>query len=200
MRMNMLTADHLMLPGYDEYKAVVAPLMCKAQRGDSWNPEYISAVPAEFIRSCYLVAGEPEAAAMLVNPPEDETPWWYKEDMPEGWESFDYDENFELQNHDWLVWSWSEDGTELPNRKPLGALDGNVTGGFLIEASGDFPTVWQSHDPVVLGGIYPLEVCMNDLRKQLHANENLKGRLAWVFRFKFRRANKDEWASQEMVL
>jgi len=163
----------------NEYRATVQGRMCKGVRGDLWQPQIIGITKhAEFVRECYLVAGMTEAAAALVNPEGGESPWEAKARFPPGWVMHDYEEGFELQDSDWLVWAWSKNGTEPPSHETLQA--GNTTCGFLIEASGDYPTVWQSHDINIPGDIYPLEECLK-LREEF---EMITGKIAWIFRYK----------------
>jgi hypothetical protein len=168
--------------GYDEYVKVVISQICKGIKPHTWMPEMRASVPGEFIKDCLLVAGSKLAAETLVLPLADETAYDYRERISGNnfWEMLAVEtDGFEYKDHDFLVWSWSKDGTEMPPKENV-LQDGNVTGSFLIKASDDYPTVWLSHHPHVPGGVYPMETCANILRQL----EDMKGRVAWVIRFK----------------
>ncbi|MAH48933.1 hypothetical protein CMI37_24105 [Candidatus Pacearchaeota archaeon] len=173
--------------GYDEYVKVVISQICKGIKPQTWMPEMRASIPGEFVRDCHFVAGNKAAANTLTLPLADETVYDYKKRIEENassssgdWYVLDTEEEgFEYQDHDFLVWSWSKDGTEMPPKENV-LQDGNVTGSFLIKASDDYPTVWLSHHPHVPGGVYPMETCANILRQL----EDMKGRVAWVIRFK----------------
>jgi len=172
--------------GYEEYIKVVISQICKGLKGSHWMPELKPAIPGEFVRDCFLVAGNQPAARSLTLPWADETIYNYKDRIEKAdpwqgtWSVLDTDEEgFEYKDQDFLVWSWSQDGTELPPKEKI-LQDGNVTGSFLVKASGDYPTVWLSHDPSVPGGVYPMEICGSKMRHL----ELLKGRVVWVIRFR----------------
>jgi len=168
--------------GYDEYIKIVIGQMCKGLKPHTWRPDMEASIPGEFIRDCLLVAGNKLAARTLTLPLADETVYDYKERTSGDsfWKMLDVEEEgFKYQYHDFLVWSWSKDGTDLPPKENI-LQDGNVTGSFLVRASDDYPTVWLSHDRSVPGGVYPMKVCGDRLREM----EDLKGRVAWVIRFK----------------
>jgi len=168
--------------GYDEYVKVVISQICKGIKPQTWMPEMRASIPGEFIRDCLLVAGNKLAAKTLTLPLADETVYDYRERTSGDslWKMLDVEEEgFKYQDHDFLVWSWSKDGTEMPPKENV-LQDGNVTGSFLVKASDDYPTVWLSHHPCAPGGVYPMETCANILRQL----EDMKGRVAWVIRFK----------------
>jgi hypothetical protein len=164
---------------YEEYMAVVSNKICKGPKGDEWQAQLGNTNGGEVAAACFLASGNQEAHDNYVAPLPSENAWEYRSRAEETWDVLDYSEGFVLKDHDWVVWAWSSDGTELPNNNPM--LDGgNVTTGFLIKASDDYPTVWLSHDPGLPSGIHPLNECTNSLRR----NEFKLGRLVWVFRQK----------------
>jgi len=84
-----------------------------------------------------------------------------------------------LKDHDWLSWAYSEDGTGGCNGLP-GMDGGNTSCGFLIEASGTYPTVIHPLSETghrAMNGVYPLETCFNAQEKA-----GLKARLIYIHR------------------
>ena len=59
-----------------------------------------------------------------------------------------------LMDHDILTWAFSEDGIGGCDGKP-GMDRGNTTTGFLIKASGDFPTLAYAMCRYVPSGVFP---------------------------------------------
>jgi hypothetical protein len=85
-----------------------------------------------------------------------------------------------LQDGDWLVFAWSEHGDQGMNTHPIFSADGNVTTGYLIEASGDYPVAWLSHEPSIKSDVYPLAECL----QKRYFSENKQGKVDLVFRYK----------------
>lgn len=163
---------------HDAYKAVVDGVLCKGSR--AWHPELTNANGADIAKECFLVAGRQDAAAAVLQVAMDENPQSYIQRMSLNWEAKVYDESLELKAGDWLVFAWSEDGSEGMNNHPIFSKLGNVTTGYLIEASGDFPVVWLSHDPIVKSGVFSLAECLS----KRYFNENKRGKIDRIFRLK----------------
>ena len=100
--------------------------------------------------------------------------------MSTAWDALPYNGNFTLQDSDWLVFAWSEHGDQGMNTHPIFSADGNVTTGYLIQASGDYPVAWLSHEPSIKSDVYPLAECL----QKRYFSDNKKGRVAVVFRLK----------------
>lgn len=98
------------------------------------------------------------------------------------WEQIIPDDKYykeQLQDHDILTWAFSEDGNGGCNDKP-GLDGGNTTTGFLIEASGDYPTLAYAICSYVPSGIFPLaEALVNQER----FGSGLKARLIYIHRW-----------------
>jgi len=163
---------------HDAYGSIVTGVLCKGSR--AWHPELDDANGADIAKECFLVAGRQDAAAAVLPVLPLDTPHTYIQRMGINWDVKVYDESLELKAGDWLVFAWSEDGSEGMNDHPIFSKLGNVTTGYLIEARGDFPVVWLSHDPIVASGIYPLSECLG----KRYFNENKRGKIDRVFRLK----------------
>ncbi len=162
---------------HEDYKALLSETMCK---GPKAYPGFADKNGAEIAKECFQLAGKQDAAAAVLQVFLTDTPQSYIQRMSLNWDSHNYDNNFQLKDGDWLVFSWSEDGAEGMNSHPIFSKDGNVTTGYLIEASGNYPVAWLSHDPSILSGVYPLEECL----QKRYFSENKVGRIATVFRLK----------------
>jgi len=162
---------------HEDYKALLSETMCK---GPKAYPGFTDKNGAQIAQECYQVAGRQDAAVavLAVNP--GDTPQSYIQRMSLNWDALPYTGNFTLQDSDWLVFAWSEDGTEGMNTHPIFSAQGNVTTGYLIQASGDYPVAWLSHEPSIKSDVYPLEKCLG----MRYFSENKRGKIAVVFRLK----------------
>ena len=162
---------------YEDYKALLSETMCK---GTKPYPGFTDKNGAEIAKECFQLAGKQDAAAAVMQVFLTDTPQSYIQRMSTAWDALPYNGNFTLQDGDWLVFAWSEDGTEGMNTHPIFSADGNVTTGYLIQASGDYPVAWLSHEPSIRSDVYPLAECL----QKRYFSDNKKGRIAVVFRLK----------------
>ena len=83
-----------------------------------------------------------------------------------------------LKDHDWLSWAYSEDGTGECNGLP-GMDGGNTSCGFLIQASGEYPTVIHplGTDTGSTSRVHSLKDCMG-----IKERDGLKGKLIYIHR------------------
>ena len=162
---------------HEDYKALLSETMCK---GSKVYPGFADKNGAEIAKECFQLAGKQDAAAAVMQVFLTDTPQSYIQRMSTAWDALPFDSNFTLQDSDWLVFAWSEDGTEGMNTHPIFSAQGNVTTGYLIEASGDFPVAWLSHEPSIKSDVYPLADCLD----KRYFSDNKKGRIAIVFRHK----------------
>lgn len=162
---------------YEEYKSCLLATICK---GSKTYPGLFDKNGADIAKECFQIAGRQDAAAAVLQVFQAETPQNYIQRMSLNWDAHIYNDDFELKNHDWLVFAWSADGIGGMDDQPIFGAGGNVTTGFLIAASGDFPVAWLSHDPSILSGVYSLKKCL-ELR---YFSENKRGKIDVVFRLK----------------
>ena len=162
---------------HEDYKALLSETMCK---GPKAYPGFADKNGAEIAKECFQLAGKQDAAAAVMQVFLTDTPQSYIQRMSTAWDALPYNGNFTLQDGDWLVFAWSEDGTEGMNTHPIFSADGNVTTGYLIQASGDYPVAWLSHEPSIRSDVYPLAECL----QKRYFSDNKKGRIAVVFRLK----------------
>jgi len=162
---------------HEDYKTCLLSTICK---GSKTYPGLLDKNGADIAQECFQIAGRQDAAAAILPVLFDDTPRGYIERMSLNWDAINYSDGFELKDRDWLVFSWSADGSEGMNDQPIFSSGGNVTTGFLIAASGDFPVAWLSHDPSILSGVYPLEECLG----MRYFSENKRGKIDVVFRLK----------------
>jgi hypothetical protein len=170
-----------------EFLEVVQGTICRGiYVGDLANPKFNhleTMRPDRLIEECMRVAGK---EAKMPRPVLDtdssddyakalrESPDW-EEILPVDNEDF-YPL---LKDHDLLTWAYSEDGTGECNGLP-GLDGGNTSCGFLIQASGEYPTV--SHPQGTggtgcSGGVYSLKDCMGAKER-----DGLKGKLIYIHR------------------
>ena len=168
----------------DDFKAVVSSGMCKGI-----NLEYLARnhhghldnlSPTDYLTQCYSLAGVDPKWPRPIQP--DDTSDTYAKALRDSadWVELVPDDNFypQLEDYDLLTWALSSDGTEGCNGKP-GLDGGNTTTGFLIEAGGDYPTVWVSPDVNTPSGVYPLSKCL-ELEKT--RGSGFKAKLIYIHR------------------
>ena len=88
-----------------------------------------------------------------------------------------------LRDHDILTWAFSEDGIGGCDGKP-GMDGGNTTTGFLIKASGDFPTLAYAMCRYVPSGVFPLAEVLTNQKYSQGRHSGKKGRLIYIHRLK----------------
>lgn len=162
---------------HEDYKALLSGTMCK---GTKPYPGFTDKNGAEIAKACFQLAGRQDAAAAVMQVFLTDTPQSYIQRMSLNWDAHPYGASFTLEDGDWLVFSWSEDGTEGMNNHPIFSAEGNVTTGYLIQASGDYPVAWLSHEPSIKSDVYPLAECLD----KRYFSDNKKGRIAIVFRLR----------------
>lgn len=164
---------------HDEYKTLLSDKLCKGAKS---YPDYEDRNGAEIAKACFELAGKQDAANAVLPVLPGDTPQTYIQRMSVEWDALPFDESFVLQDCDWLVFAWNMDGTASMNTSRIFSKDGNVTTGFLIKASEDFPIAWLSHDSSILSGVFPLAECL----EKRYFSENQRGRIAIVFRYRER--------------
>lgn len=170
----------------EDFKAVVSLGMCKGN-----NPEYLARdhhshlsnlSPTDYLTQCYSLAGIDPKWPRPIEP--SDTSDSYAKALRESDDWIEIVPGVEsdfyslLKDNDLLTWAMSPDGTEGCNGQP-GLDGGNTTTGFLIEAAGDYPTVWVSPDINTPSGIYPLAECLELEKKK---GSGLKSRLIYIHR------------------
>jgi hypothetical protein len=162
---------------HEDYKALLSETMCK---GPKAYPGFTDKNGAEIAKECFQLAGKQDAAAAVMQVFLTDTPQSYIQRMSTAWDALPYTGSFTLQDGDWLVFAWSEHGDQGMNTHPIFSADGNVTTGYLIEASGDYPVAWLSHEPSIKSDVYPLAECL----QKRYFSENKQGKVDLVFRYK----------------
>jgi len=162
---------------HEDYKALLSETMCK---GTKAYPGLTDKNGAEIAKECFQLAGRQDAAAAVLPVLPLDTPQSYIQRMSADWDAWAYLSDFVLEDGDWLVFAWSEHGDQGMYNHPILSSDGNVTTGYLIEASGDYPVAWLSHEPSIKSDVYPLAECL----QKRYFSDNKKGRIAAVFRHK----------------
>jgi hypothetical protein len=167
-----------------KYEALINGYMCKGTR-----PEFLEKThhahlnnlrPDEMVEACFTAAGiDPK----LPRPVSDsDTSDDYAKALRESgdWEEIIPGEDFYplLKDFDLLTWALSSDGAEGCNGLP-GLNGGNTVIGFLIEASGDYPTVWIPADTNLKAGVFPLAECLEFEKTQ---GSSYKAKLIYIHR------------------
>ena len=174
------------LSRYQNFTAIVHGNMCKGA-----NPETISKASLSHIQNkdpltCHIEAFA-EVGKSVVFPEADhwnDTSDDYAKKMVDSgeWEQIIPDEKYyreQLKDHDILTWALSEDGKGECNDKP-GMNGGNTTTGFLIKASGDYPTLAYAICSYVPSGVFPLAEVLSNQEK---FGSGLKAKLIYIHRW-----------------
>jgi len=162
---------------HEEFRTLLNGTLCK---GAKPFPGFTDKNGSDIAKECFQLAGRQDAAAAVLQVFLTDTPQSYIQRMSTDWDALPYVGSFTLKDGDWLVFAWSEHGDEGMNNHPIFSSDGNVTTGYLIEASGDYPVAWLSHEPGIKSDVYPLAECLG----KRYFSDNKKGRIAVVFRHK----------------
>jgi len=162
---------------HEEFRTLLNGTLCK---GAKPFPGFTDKNGSDIAKECFQLAGRQDAAAAVLQVFLTDTPQSYIQRMSTDWDALPYVGSFTLKDGDWLVFAWSEHGDEGMNNHPIFSSDGNVTTGYLIEASGDYPVAWLSHEPSIKSDVYPLAECL----QKRYFSDNKKGRIAAVFRHK----------------
>jgi len=173
------------LPKYQELWSLVDGYMCKgvdpktvarASLAHMENKE-----PPDFHTLVFAALGKTVVFPYL--DPKDSSDDYAKRMVDSGkWEQIIPDETYyklQMKDHDILTWAFSEDGLGGCTDKP-GLNGGNTTTGFLIEASGDYPTLAYAICSYIPTGVFPLAEALNN---QERSGSGLKAKLIYIHRW-----------------